>query len=170
MLLPNRTDDKSGVQIYDIKFQAENLVSLQPLPVSILHEDSTECIFSIELTFHCYGKTGSPATPLNDTAGQKVRIVLDRAMEFRQAQKEKLESDPSLTAGDVTSLNLTMMEVNKAGCFLVVNTVLFIVSKLTDTCSGKHDIHLKSRIFINTDIISVAPYEYFTIFNIIQYI
>ncbi|PNF38477.1 hypothetical protein B7P43_G03992 [Cryptotermes secundus] len=63
-----------------------------------------------QITFHCYGKTGSLATPLNDTAGQKVRVILDRAMEFRQAQKEKLESDPSLRAGDVTSLNLTMME------------------------------------------------------------
>jgi aminoacylase len=51
--------------------------------------------------------------PLSDTAGEKVRVIVDRAMEFRQAQKEKLESDPSLTTGDVTSLNLTVMKVNE---------------------------------------------------------
>jgi aminoacylase len=70
-------------------------------------------MFSIELTFHCCGTTGASVTPLSDTAGEKVRVVLDRAMDFRQTQKEKLESDASLTTGDVTSLNLTMMKVNK---------------------------------------------------------
>lgn len=84
-------------------------------------------IFSIEVTFHCYGTTGSPDTPLTATAGEKVRVVVDRAMDFRKAEKEKLESDPSLTIGDVTSLNLTMMKVNNATYFI---RRYFVVNKL----------------------------------------
>jgi aminoacylase len=71
-------------------------------------------VFWAEVTFHCSGTGGSTETPLTGTAGEKVRIILDRAMEFRQTQKDKLESDPTLTTGDVTSLNLTMMKVTEA--------------------------------------------------------
>ncbi len=39
------------------------------------------------------------------------RRVLNNFLDFRQEQKEKLEADPSLTIGDVISLNVTILKV-----------------------------------------------------------
>ncbi|KAJ4450809.1 hypothetical protein ANN_02239 [Periplaneta americana] len=66
-----------------------------------------------QLTYHVNGAAGSSELIPSGTAAEKLRIVLNRAMEYRQTQKEKLESDASLTTGDVTTLNLTVM---KGGC------------------------------------------------------
>jgi hypothetical protein len=46
-----------------------------------------------------------------DTAGEKVRIIVDHFMDFREQEKKKLESDPSLKIGEVTTVNLTQLKV-----------------------------------------------------------
>lgn len=60
---------------------------------------------------HCPGTPGHGALLLPDTAGEKVRIIIDRFMDFRQQEKEKLDLDPSLTIGGITSVNLTQLKV-----------------------------------------------------------
>jgi len=60
---------------------------------------------------HCPGTTGHGSLLLPDTAGEKVRIIIDHFMDFREQEKKKLDSDPSLTIGDVTSVNLTQLKV-----------------------------------------------------------
>ncbi|XP_069679120.1 aminoacylase-1-like [Periplaneta americana] len=62
-----------------------------------------------QLTFHVNGTGGSAENILEETAAEKVRIIVDRAMEFRQTQKDLLDSDHTLTTGDVTTINLTMI-------------------------------------------------------------
>lgn len=42
----------------------------------------------------------------------QIRVVIDRFMDFRQKEKERLEQDESLTVGDVTTVNLTMVSVS----------------------------------------------------------
>lgn len=59
----------------------------------------------------CTGQAGHGSLLLDNTAGEKLRIILDRFFEFREREKQKLENDPSLTAGDVLSLNLTKVMV-----------------------------------------------------------
>jgi hypothetical protein len=85
------------------------------LHVWILKQKATECIFFTEVIFHCCGTDGPSEALLTDTAGEKVRVILDRAMDFRQTVADKLQSDPSLTTGDVTSLNLTMIKASEIG-------------------------------------------------------
>jgi aminoacylase len=46
---------------------------------------------------------------LKDTAGEKARILLDRFMDFRANEVKKLENNPALTVGDVTTVNLVIM-------------------------------------------------------------
>lgn len=58
----------------------------------------------------CTGESGHGAAPLKNTAGEKVRYLLDKFMDFRSAELSKLANDPNLWFGDVTSVNLTMME------------------------------------------------------------
>jgi hypothetical protein len=60
---------------------------------------------------HCPGTPGHGSLILPDTAGEKVRIIIDRFMDFREQEKNKLDSDPNLDVGDVTSVNLTQLKV-----------------------------------------------------------
>ena len=58
----------------------------------------------------CPGSPGHGSRFLENTAGEKVVKVVKRFMEFREEQQKKLESNPELTLGDVTSVNLTLMD------------------------------------------------------------
>ncbi|XP_026496307.2 aminoacylase-1-like [Vanessa tameamea] len=57
----------------------------------------------------CPGKSGHGSLLLPDNCGEKMRYIIDKFMDLRQESKKKLESNPELTIGDVTSVNLTML-------------------------------------------------------------
>ncbi|XP_026319049.1 aminoacylase-1-like [Hyposmocoma kahamanoa] len=57
----------------------------------------------------CPGKSGHGSLLLPDNCGEKVRYIIDKFMDLRQESKKKLENDPALTIGDVTTVNLTML-------------------------------------------------------------
>jgi aminoacylase len=63
------------------------------------------------LFIHCPGTPGHGSLLLPDTAGEKVRIIIDYFMDFREQERKKLVSNPSLTIGDVTTVNLTQLKV-----------------------------------------------------------
>lgn len=63
-----------------------------------------------QLHVHCPGNPGHGSLLLPNTAGEKLRVVIDRFMDFRQKEKSRLESDSNLTIGDVTSVNLTIVQ------------------------------------------------------------
>lgn len=46
---------------------------------------------------------------LKNTAGEKLRNLLDKFFQYRATQVERLNSDPELTIGDVTTVNVTMV-------------------------------------------------------------
>lgn len=46
---------------------------------------------------------------LKNTAGEKVRNLLDRFIDYRNTQVKRLSDHPELTIGDVTTVNITMM-------------------------------------------------------------
>lgn len=47
---------------------------------------------------------------LENTAGEKLRHILDRMMDYRAEQEAKLKNDPKLSVGDVTTVNLTIIK------------------------------------------------------------
>ncbi|XP_039295717.1 aminoacylase-1 isoform X5 [Nilaparvata lugens] len=59
---------------------------------------------------HCLGTPGHGSLLLDDTAGEKLNIVINRFMARREQEKKKLEVNPNLTVGDVTTINLTMLK------------------------------------------------------------
>jgi len=65
-------------------------------------------VFWVKIT--CNGSPGHGSRFLENTAGEKAQYIINKLMAFRQSEKEKLESNPNLTLGDVTSVNLTIME------------------------------------------------------------
>lgn len=62
-----------------------------------------------QIHVHCPGHPGHGSLLLPNTAGEKVRCVIDKFMDFRAEEKSKLEANPKLTIGDVTTVNLTQI-------------------------------------------------------------
>lgn len=59
--------------------------------------------------FICHGTTGHGSLLLENTAGEKIRHILDRLMDFRDEQVKKLKNNPEFSIGDVTTVNLTIL-------------------------------------------------------------
>ncbi|KOX69073.1 Aminoacylase-1 [Melipona quadrifasciata] len=64
-------------------------------------------IWHIEIK--CEGTPGHGSILHDSTAGEKIRIIIDRFMDFRAKEKEKLK-DPKKQLGDVTTINLTQLK------------------------------------------------------------
>lgn len=63
-----------------------------------------------DVQFHCRGPTGHGSLLHKNTCGEKVAFVLNKFLAFRETQVQRLETDPTLSIGDVTTINLTMIE------------------------------------------------------------
>lgn len=63
-----------------------------------------------KVTFICNGTAGHGSLLLKNTCGEKVNYILNKMTEFRSREAKKLEENPNLTIGDVTTVNLTMLE------------------------------------------------------------
>lgn len=59
----------------------------------------------MELT--CNGQSGHGSSPLENTCGEKVRYLLDKFMDYRRNEINRVMGNVNL--GDVTGVNLTMI-------------------------------------------------------------
>jgi len=66
----------------------------------------------------CPGNPGHGSRFIEGTAAEKLRTVINRFLDFRQQEKNRLEANPELTLGDVTSINLTKIEVYNLVTFI----------------------------------------------------
>ncbi|XP_055684952.1 aminoacylase-1-like [Lutzomyia longipalpis] len=57
--------------------------------------------------FHCSGTPGHGSLLHKNTAGEKVRYLIDKLMDLRKYEVKRLENNPELLIGDVTTVNLT---------------------------------------------------------------
>ena len=57
----------------------------------------------------CKGTPGHGSILHDNTAGEKIRVIIDRFMDYRAQEKEKLK-DPKVQIGDVTTINLTQLK------------------------------------------------------------
>lgn len=62
------------------------------------------------MNFNISGSSGHGSLLHKNTAGEKVSYILNKFLEFRADEVTKLESNPNLTIGDVTTVNLTIMK------------------------------------------------------------
>ena len=63
--------------------------------------------FWIQVT--CLGSPGHGSRFIENTAAEKAQHVINRLLDYRAKEKARLESNPDLTPGDVTTVNLTLM-------------------------------------------------------------
>lgn len=63
----------------------------------------------LEIVFKCSGRTGHGSILFKDTPGEKLSYITQKMYEFRKTQVEKLECNPALEEGDVSCVNLTIL-------------------------------------------------------------
>ena len=81
-------------------------LKLNGLKVLILNEFYfIGCMVTIE------GQPGHGSQFLKNTAGEKLTKILQKFYEFRDSEEEKLKTNPNLRIGDVTTINLTILQV-----------------------------------------------------------
>ncbi|CAL7942683.1 unnamed protein product [Xylocopa violacea] len=61
------------------------------------------------VAIECSGTPGHGSLLLDNTAGEKIRFIIDRFMDLRTKEKEKLK-DSKIQLGDVTTVNLTQLK------------------------------------------------------------
>lgn len=64
-------------------------------------------VFWIQIT--CPGSPGHGSKFLENNAALKAQYMINKLLEYRAKEKARLESDPNLTLGDVTTVNLNIM-------------------------------------------------------------
>lgn len=62
-----------------------------------------------EIEFICNGQSGHGSLLLKGTPGEKIHYIIDKFAQFRKQESAKLDNDPKLKIGDVTTVNLTML-------------------------------------------------------------
>lgn len=65
----------------------------------------------------CSGTPGHGSLLLKNTAGEKVHFLINKLMELRAHEVKRLANNPELTIGDVTTVNLTKMNVRLTNYF-----------------------------------------------------
>lgn len=65
------------------------------------------CIWHI--LFKIKGTPGHGSLLMKDTVGEKLRFLIDKIFDFRETQVKRLEENADLTIGDVTTVNITMI-------------------------------------------------------------
>lgn len=58
----------------------------------------------------CEGPAGHGSLMQENCAGEKVQYMLNKFMDFRKQEMNRLKSNPQLKMGDVTAVNLTMLK------------------------------------------------------------
>lgn len=76
-------------------------------------EDSFNIYYAERSIWHVHftlpGAPGHGSLLLKNTAGEKVRNLFDRFIDYRNTQVKRLDDHPELTIGDVTTVNITMI-------------------------------------------------------------
>ncbi|XP_063867714.1 aminoacylase-1-like isoform X4 [Scylla paramamosain] len=62
------------------------------------------------LNVRCSGQPGHGSQFLSNTAGEKLHKVINSFFSFRDQEERRLRENPDLQLGDVTTVNLTMLE------------------------------------------------------------
>lgn len=57
----------------------------------------------------CEGQAGHASILHENTAAEKLQYMINKFMEFRNGEMQKLKDNPELQMGDVTAVNLTML-------------------------------------------------------------
>lgn len=61
------------------------------------------------ITIHCPGSPGHGSRFVENTAAEKLRRIINSFLDFRASEKQRLDTSECFTLGDVTTVNMTMV-------------------------------------------------------------
>ena len=82
----------------------------------------------VAVEISCPGNAGHASLLNKNTAAEKIQYIINRFMNFREYECQRLQNNPKLTFGDVTSVNLTMLQVVEYFFFFQIEVKFFIRS------------------------------------------
>ena len=59
--------------------------------------------------FHISGNPGHGSRFIEGAPGEKAQYLINKLLNYREKERKIMESDPNMTLGEVTTINLTMM-------------------------------------------------------------
>lgn len=62
-----------------------------------------------QIEFICYGQSGHGSMLFRNTPGEKIHYLVNKLMNFRMNEVAKLENNPGTDLGDVTTVNMTLL-------------------------------------------------------------
>lgn len=68
-----------------------------------------------QIEFICHGQSGHGSMLFLNTPGEKIHYIIDKLMNFRKVQIAKLDNNPEMDLGDVTSVNMTLLNGGTQG-------------------------------------------------------
>lgn len=68
-----------------------------------------------QIEFICHGQSGHGSMLFKNTPGEKIHYIVDKFMNYRKNEAAKLENNPELSLGDVTTVNMTILEGGAQG-------------------------------------------------------
>lgn len=71
------------------------------------------------MNISCPGVTGHGSLIPDGTAAEKIRVIIDKFLDYRESEKNKLLENPNLFLGDVTTVNLMALEVSTSSKSLI---------------------------------------------------
>lgn len=94
--------------------------------------------------FKCSGNAGHGSLLLPNTAGEKLSYLAQKLSEFRRTESQRLENNPELTIGDVTTVNMTMVGGGVQGNVIPpLFTVTYDIRIAIDVSHAKFEEQLK---------------------------
>lgn len=62
-----------------------------------------------------------------NTPGEKIHYIVDKMMSFRKVESAKLENNPELDLGDVTTVNMTLLKGGAQGKYLICQIAISVL-------------------------------------------
>jgi len=103
-----------GMAVYVVSKEFKDLNIGFTLDEGLASEDNAIPLFygernSFWVQFKCKGNPGHGSRFIENTAASKVQYLMNKLLGFRDEQEKIYNADDTLTLGDVTTVNLTMM-------------------------------------------------------------
>ncbi|KAJ6638574.1 Aminoacylase-1 [Pseudolycoriella hygida] len=112
-----------------------------------------------KVTFHCNGTAGHGSLLLHNTAGVKLNYILNKMTEFRSEESKKLDENPNLTIGDVTTVNLTMINGGvQSNVIPPLMSITFDVRIAIDRSLEEFESMVINNIYTPRNVIRIGVY------------
>lgn len=118
-MIPFRLDEETGsekgmkafvkseeFQLLNVGVMLDEGIATQNEIFSVFYSERSHWVIRVK----CYETSGHGSLLYENTAGNKIRHIINCFMNYRAEQLTKLKQNPKLSIGDVTTVNLTMLE------------------------------------------------------------